>query len=155
MCPLDKSTLCTVLSSFGITHYLRYYDGIRLPHYLLASFVCSVVCHTLPLCEESGAGLPSCLSHIVHHAWLFDPGASCFSSPSCVLTSLRHSFTELRVAFHLNHSVGSLVSILFVAQSLSSLMPDCLRLKRPIASSLPRLATGGLAIAFPGGGSTR
>jgi len=71
---LCRFYLCAVLSYSGITRYHRYYDGIRLPRYRLASSVYSVVGHTPP-CVRERAGLPSCYLHIVHHARLSDPGA--------------------------------------------------------------------------------
>jgi len=42
----------------------------------------------------------------------------------------------------------------FGAQSHSGLLPNCLRLTYRITPISPRLATGGLALAFPGGIST-
>jgi len=42
-----------------------------------------------------------------------------------------------------------------VLNRIASLLPGCLRLACIIADTDPRLATGGLANAFPGGVSTR
>jgi hypothetical protein len=48
MCPVYRACLCAALPYPGITRYLRYYDGIRLPRRRLASSVCCVVGHTPP-----------------------------------------------------------------------------------------------------------
>jgi len=134
MCPLDRAYLCTVLPSSGITRYLRYYYGIRLPRRLLAPSVCSIVGYTLP-CVRERRGYPELLST---HC------TPCLAlRPRNGIRSLALTLTDVLLSVSLTTSARPFLN--FAAQSLSGLVPNCQRLNTPIAACAPWLATGGVA----------
>lgn len=61
----------------------------------------------------------------------------------------RHFHVNLNVAFQYPQTVGLLDVHNFEAQSLSGLLPACLRLALPIAGDHPRLGIGDMAFILP------
>ena len=126
MCLLYRAHLCAVLPYSGITRYLWYYYGIRLPRCLLASSVCCVVGHTLYKRERRGSPeLPLILC------------ASCLAlRPRSGIRSLTIALTNMLPSV-ISKTSAHIVLKNFEAQSLSGLMPNCQRLNMSITAHVP------------------